>query len=343
MALRRALMIVGFFALAGAIATPSHAQEKRKLSKDEAPQYEALRALVDAVASGKQPAPADVKLTMHSFFLLSGADVYIPFTLDLNPAFSQVPVGMYVRAVAKTPAAAAPAGGNKGKGKVSGGAPTSGGQTFAFEDIAFYPDKTDQINRALELPAGDYDVYIAMNERAGKDKKAPPPKATVLVQQMTVPNLASGLSTSSLILAKSLDQAGGPPLNGQQQLEQPYTISGFKIVPTFTPAYPQSGELLWVFYIYNEGAAANGKPDLNVDYNFFRAAEEKPFVNMPPSVYNTSTLPAEFNLAAGHTVFVGQGVPLKTFAPGDYKVEMKITDKTNNQAITRTVNFTVTP
>ena len=183
-----------------------------------------------------------------------------------------------------------------------------------------------------------------MNERAGKDKKAPPPKATVLVQQMTVPNLASGLSTSSLILAKSLDQAGGPPLNGQQQLEQPYTISGYKITPTLHAQLPQDRRAsLRVFYIYNEGAAANGKPDLNVDYNFFRAAEEKPFVNMPPSVYNTSTLPAEFNLAAGHTVFVGQGVPLKTFAPGDYKVEMKITDKTNNQAITRTVNFTVTP
>ena len=49
---------------------------------------------------------------MHNFFLLAGTDVYIPFTLDLNPEFSQFPVGMYVRAVAKTAPAA---GGNKGK------------------------------------------------------------------------------------------------------------------------------------------------------------------------------------------------------------------------------------
>jgi hypothetical protein len=30
-----------------------------------------------------------------------------------------------------------------------------------------------------------------------------------------------------------------------------------------------------------------------------------------------------------------------TFAPGDYRLEIRITDKTNGQAITRTVPFTV--
>jgi hypothetical protein len=323
------------------MAAPSYAQEKRKLNKDETTQYEALHALVDAVSSGKQPAPADVKVTMHNFFLLSGNDVYIPFTLDLSPAFTQLPVGMYVRAAAKTPPAAAQAS-NKGKSKVAGGAPASGGTAYAFEDIAFYADKADQINRALELPAGDYDIYVAMSERPSKDKKAPAPKSTVAVIPLTVPNLTSGLATSSVILAKSLEPAG-TQLNGQQQLEQPYTISGFKITPAFVSSFPKSGELLWVFYIYNEGAAANGKPDLNVEYNFFRAGEDKPFVNMPPSAFNATTLPAEFNLAAGHTVFVGQGVPLTTFNPGDYKVEMKITDKTNSQSVTRSVPFTVTP
>jgi hypothetical protein len=342
MAFRRALALAAACVFAAATATPSFAQEKRKLTKDESTHYEALHALVDAVAAGKQPAPGDVKLTMHNYFLLSGADVYIPFTLDLNPAFSQIPFAMYLRAVAKTPPAAAPAGAAKGKGKVSGGVPTSGTTTYAFEDIAFYPEKSEHVNRALELAPGDYDVYIAMSERPAKDKKAPAPKTTVLVQTLTVPNLTSGLNTSSIMLANSLDQSAAQ-LNGQQQLEQPYTISGFKIAPNFMNSFPKTGELLWVFYIYNEAAAANGKPDLNVEYNFFRAGEDKPFVNMPPAAFNASTLPAEFNLAAGHTVFVGQGVPLQTFNPGDYKVEMKITDKTNNQSVTRSVNFTVTP
>ena len=205
MAFRRALVLAGACAVAATIATPSFAQEKRKLNKDETPHYEALHALVDAVSSGKQPAPADVKLSLHNYFLLSGGDVYIPFTLDLNPAFSQVPVGLYVRAVAKTPPAAASA--SKGKGKVSGAAPASGATSYAFEDIAFYPEKTDQVNRALELAPGEYDIYVAMSERPAKDKKSPAPKTTVLVQSMNVPNLTSGFATSSIILAKSLEQS----------------------------------------------------------------------------------------------------------------------------------------
>src|ERR1700737_867182 len=98
MALRRAFACAAACALVAGIALPCYAQEKRKLSKEETNHYEALHPLVEPVSSGKQPAPADVKLTMHNFFLLSGGDVYIPFTLDLNPAFSQFPVGMYVRA-----------------------------------------------------------------------------------------------------------------------------------------------------------------------------------------------------------------------------------------------------
>ena len=40
---------------------------------------------------------------------------------------------------------------------------------------------------------------------------------------------------------------------------------------------------------------------------------------------------------------VGQGIPLASFAPGDYKLEIGIADKTNSQAIKRDVPFTVAP
>jgi hypothetical protein len=40
---------------------------------------------------------------------------------------------------------------------------------------------------------------------------------------------------------------------------------------------------------------------------------------------------------------VGQGIPLTTFTPGDYKLEIKINDKTNSSTVTRNVPFTVTP
>ena len=68
---------------------------------------------------------------------------------------------------------------------------------------------------------------------------------------------------------------------------------------------------------------------------------------IPPLVAQASslwlTLPNEFNLGAGHQVLVGQGVPLSPFAPGAYKLEIKITDKTDNKSITRDVPFSVLP
>ena len=344
MAFRRALAIVGALAFTAALATPSFAQDKRKLSKDETTQYEAIHALVDAVSAGKQPAPSDFKLAFHSDFIKSSDDVYIPYTLDVEPGkLASVPAAMYTRAVAKNPApAAVPGAKPSGKGKVSSNAPASGSTTYAWEDITFVtPSAGNTIQRALALPAGDYDVYVAITEKPSKDKKAPPPKSTVLLQTLSVPNLFAGLSTSSIILAKNIE-VSNEQLNGQQQLEQPYTLSGYKVTPALSSTIPKSGELLWLFYIYNEGAAAAGKPDLLVEYNFFRAGEEKPFVNMPSSSYNATTMQPEFNLALGHTLFVAQGVPLKSFNPGDYKMEIKMTDKTNSQSITRAVNFTVT-
>jgi len=332
MAFRRASAIVGALALVAAFAVPSFAQEKRKLTKDEQTQYEAIHAVVDDVAAGKRPAPADLKVTFYNHFIKSPTDVYVPYTLVVEPGkLAELPAVLYVRAIAKSGAAAAMA---KQAGKNA--------KPFAFEDVAFVtPGADNTVQRALQLVPGDYDVVIALSEKMPKDKKAPAPKMLVYTQPLTVPDLSTGLTTSSVILAKSIDPADAQP-NAQQQLEQPYTISGYKIVPTRATSFPKTSELLWVFYIYNEGAAATGKPDVNVEYTFAKAGEDKPFVNIPASAFNATTLPPEFNLAAGHILFVAQGVPLATIAPGDYKLQIKVTDKTNNQSVTRDVPFSVT-
>jgi hypothetical protein len=275
--------------------------------------------------------------------------VYIPYTAHVDPALSVYPVGMYVRAVSKNAPAQKPAE-VKREPRVDGSdfdqAPAAKPQpTYPFEDVYFInsaPANPGEISRAMQLAAGEYTVYFAFNERAPKDKKAAPAKMVVFAQPLTVPDFSSGLTTSSVILAKSVDPAGAGQLTYEQQMEQPYTVAGYKIAPAPTASFSKTGELLWVYYIYNEGAVAEGKPDLHVEYAFFRPNEEKPFVSMAPSDYNSTTLPKEFDLAKGHMVFVAQGVPLTTFQPGDYKVQIKITDKSNNQSVTRDVPFTVT-
>jgi hypothetical protein len=337
---RRASAVAGALIFAALVSGPAFAQEKpaaqeqqRKLSNDEKRDYIALSDMVDAVVGGKQPAPADLKLNLQSHYLKSNENVYIPYVVEVSGGkFSSFPVTMYVRVTQKgvTPPT------------------TKGTETnWPFADVYFLTDKNliangdvTEIPRALQLPAGEYTIHVALRERQGRDKKVQP-KAAFLTQDLSIPDLNKGLTTSSVILASALNPAP-EQLTAQQQLEQPFTFSGYKVVPSFGKPIPQSGELMFVFFIYNEGVAANGKPDLDVDYLFYRAKEEKPFTKLATQSFNATTLPGQFDVKAGHQVFVGQGIPVKgAIAPGDYRMEIKITDKTNGQSVTRNVSFTV--
>ena len=345
MVFARAFGVASACVLMAALATPSYAQEKgqdkspdkMKLNRAEMAQYQALRTLVDAVMAGKQPAPADVTLKFQNHFVRSATNVFVPYVLEISSGkFSSFPVAMYVRAVQKPGAAAA------------GKKPNE----YPFENIYFFADSkslastgsdTAEVSRALDLPAGEYDVYIAISETPPKNGGAANPgKRVLLVQPLTVPDFSTGLTTSTVILAKRMEEAP-QQLTAQQQLEQPFTLGGYKLTPTFTSMFPKSGELLFVFLIYNEGVTAGNKPDLAVDFNVFRAAEARPFSKMATMLFNATTLPTEFSLAAGHQVIVGQGMPLGSFVPGDYKLEIKITDKTGDRTVLRNVPFTVVP
>lgn len=310
------------------------------MSKEEIAQYQALNTLVDAVMAGKEPAPADIKLRLQHHFVKSAAGVFIPYLLEITGGKpTSFPLALYVRGVRRPDAGAA-----------TTTAGTTTAASYAFTDMYFVdqrrlvstgPDSAE-IARALELPAGEFDVYFAISEPPARNKNAAPAKRAVLKQPLSVPDYSKGFTTSSIVLGKTMDEAP-QLLTAEQQMEQPFTLGGYKMTPAFTPTFPQSGELLFVFFIYNEGAAASGKPDMDVEYFFYRAAEAKPFSKAATSAFNATTLPAEFNLAAGHQVLVGQGIPLTSFAPGDYRLELKITDKTSSQTITRMVPFTVTP
>jgi hypothetical protein len=57
---------------------------------------------------------------------------------------------------------------------------------------------------------------------------------------------------------------------------------------------------------------------------------------------NAQTLEKGFDLAAGHQLQAGQAVPLASFPEGDYRLEIKVTDKLGSKTLTRDVLFTVT-
>jgi hypothetical protein len=52
-------------------------------------------------------------------------------------------------------------------------------------------------------------------------------------------------------------------------------------------------------------------------------------------------LPPQFDVAAGHQLPGSLVVPLTSFPVGDYRLEIKVTDKISGKTLTQNVNFTV--
>ena len=205
-----------------------------------------------------------------------------------------------------------------------------------------------RISRSFTVPTGDYDVYIVAKEAAPDKapKNAPPPKISLLKQSIAVPDFwnTAQLNTSTVIIASHIEPLPAP-LTPQQQADRPYALGSMEIVPLFETKFTKNSELSTFMLIYNPKVDAANKPDITVEYNFYQkpaGQPEKFFNKTSPQNLNAQTLPPNFDFAAGHQLQTGQAVPLASFPEGDYRLEIKITDKIANKTLTRDVNFTVT-
>jgi hypothetical protein len=284
-----------------------------------------------------------------------GSKEYVPFTVQLDPTkVSGGNVAFYWRVVSKGPAAAAPAADpNAKKDDKKDKDKDKGRKTdFAYEDITFVPVNAAQnpmrISRSFTVPAGDYDVYLVAKEPTPDKapKNAPAPKVSAIKQTVKVPDYWNGeLATSSVIIAQRIDPLPAP-LTPQQQADRPYALGAMEILPTFETKFTKKAELSTFMLIYNPKVDNANKPDVSVEYNFYQklaGQPEKFFNKTNPQNLNAQTLPPQFDLAAGHQLQSGQAVPLASFPEGDYRLEIKITDKIANKTLTREISFTVSP
>jgi hypothetical protein len=257
-------------------------------------------------------------------------------------------VSLYWRVVAKDAAAAAPtpaAAGAKKDDKKPAGKPE-----YAYEDLNMIAVPSGQttpmrVSRSFTVAPGNYDVFVVAKEPTPEKPKkdTPAPKVSVLKQTIAVPDLWNGeLSTSSVIVAERIDPLPAP-LTPQQQSERPYALGTMEIVPAIGTKFTKNAELSTFLLIYNAKTDAANKPDVSVEYNFYakQAGGEKFFNKTQPQNLNAQTLPPQFDFAQGHQLQSGQAVPLGSFPAGDYRLEIKVTDKISNKTLTREVNFSV--
>lgn len=331
------------FAICAWLSVPVLAQrqdEKNapKLDKQQMQEVQSIIKYLDDMTVGKAAAP-DATLTWQPYFVKSqGMQVYVPFTVALDPGkLTSKTIAVYFRVVSKAAAAAA------AREKKNDKAPVQ----YPFEDLVFtdLPQAQNgriRVNRAFAVASGDYDVYVVIRERPAKDQKAAP-KLALLKESLAVPDLSAELTTSSIILADKIE-AQTAALNREDQLNQPFTFGGTAITPSSSTTFPKSGELSLVFFLYNTSVDSTNKPNVEVQYNFHRKTNEgeKFFNKTTPQDFNPQTLPPQFDVLKGHQLIAGQSIPLASFEPGEYRLEITVMDKTSGKSITRDVPFTVT-
>jgi hypothetical protein len=344
-----AAALASFVAMSPVVAAQNNQQnrQEQQRSQQEQRDIQALVQLVDAVSAGKQPAPGDIQVAWDSNHFVKGGDgsTYIPFTVTIDRSQMAMPgAAVYVRVVNKGAAAApAPAAEQNNRDRNREQPPQR--VTYPWDNVHFIEVPANgKVSRAMALKPGEYEVFVAVKERSVQNppRNAPPAKSGLLRRELTVPDFnGPELSTSSIIIANAIEPVT-TPLTREQQQENPYVFGTMRVVPSTDMKLKKSGELQVLFWIYGTQQQA-GKPNVLVEYNFHQktAEGEKYFNKTAPQELNAQTLPPQFDVAAGHQLPGSLVVPLMSFPAGDYRVEIKITDKISGKTLTQNAAFTV--
>lgn len=353
--LLRAVVAVGAVV---AVAGGAFAQEKKPETGNQE-EIRVLLTLADEAATGKAASGVALKWEQHHFIKSHGDKTYVPFTVSVDPtAFpAPTPVGLYLRVAKRgelppTATAVAAKDADKKKKSKKGEEKGTGSQIdarhqYPFEDVFFIDTpapvagQPQLLRRAFAVSPGDYDVYVALKEKPVAGATASP-KIGVLKYEITVPSLDGELTTSSVITAARIDILQ-TELPADRQSENPYTFGTIKISPSLDNKFKKTDEFNIMFWIYGAAADAAKKPGIEVEYAFHQktADGEKFFNKTEPQVMNAETLPPVFDLAAGHQLTGSLAVPLASFPEGDFRLELKITDKISGKTLTRESTFSV--
>ena len=337
---------------AGATDRQARADRRAQGKLDEANRREgaALLSLADAAMAGR-PAASDFGMAWRNDFFKAQPGTFVPFTITIDRGRVTAPTAlMYVRAARR--------------GAVSPPRATSESPRFAFD--AIFPVELTapagqpvRITRGFAVPAGAYDVYVALRERPADplDVDARSLRAAVLKQPLTVPDFWTGeLATSTVMLATRIGTLVSP-IDPDDLLEQPYAIGQNEVEIAPDSTFRRDREMIVVFLIYNPTVTVGKQFDVQVDYHVFhRAADAAPDTgtdhppartgeryvsHTTPQRFNPASMGARIDPASGQPLLAGQGILLSSFEEGEYRIGIIVTDLLSRKTLSRDVTFTV--
>ena len=270
--------------------------------------------------------PSNFGLSLQPFFMKSQESrAFVPFVLTLTdpPRSDSV---MYVRVAPK-------------------GQPSS--KSYPWDDVSLIlaselVGNPARIHRVFMAQPGTYDVYVSLIERGGTPS-ASVARIGLLKSEISVPDFWNAqLSTSTFLVADLVRTLSAPP-SEEQARKRPFVFGLQELLPASDMAFRKSEEISLFFQVYNASLESTGRPNLTMEYDFYKVDGngEKFFNKTNPQFVDASNLPPQFD-PAKFPVPGGITVPLGSFTEGSYRLNVKITDKANNNKIlSQDIKFTV--
>ena len=333
------------------LAVPATAQENQETQFEEWQQGElqSLAEVVTAAIRGQLVQEEKPFEFTAGYIKGENGTTYVPFTLAIDPAMIGSPsVALYgIVTEHKEEVAPAPVSGDE---RAAQELPSDYFEVWDFIDVS--AERTAggdviHLSHAFVVPAGLYDVYLAIRDSAGAPVEGEPEAeaATVVMlkEEVMVPDFwTAELMTSTVIVADVVEPLDAP-LTPEQQMSSPYSFGRMRVEPKHDRSFGKQEDLSLLFYIYNPALNSEQQPDLTIEYSFHTRTEggEEFFNKTNPQQFNAQTMPQGFDMALGHQIVAGQSVPLTLFPPGDYRLEITVTDNEAGSSLMQTVNFTV--
>ena len=201
----------------------------------------------------------------------------------------------------------------------------------SFEDVVTVETAADPLNKTttgsacyqkiLPLAPGTYSLSIVARDVVGAT-------TTNYEMALNVPRFeAEKLSSSSLILAD---------LRDKDRTRNFGALSGDEVIQPRMGAFSNNERLGVYLQLYNFAPGPEGgKPEGSIEYLVTRAGTKESLIDLTEDL---ASLPG----TSASQVTVEKVLPLNTLAPGQYTIQLKVTDRIGNQTLAPRATLTVT-
>jgi GWxTD domain-containing protein len=172
--------------------------------------------------------------------------------------------------------------------------------------------------KQIPLAPGTYRLTVAAKDVVGGN-------TTTYEQRLDVPRMEDDrLAASSLVLADMIEKLPTKSIGTGQ-----FVIGASKVRPRVNTTFRRDEKVGIYLQIYNfEQDETTKKLAGDIQYQVFKNGSTEPLFDFTEDVTKSQMV-------------IEKMLPLQNFAPGDYTLKMKVTDKVRNETLTPTATFTV--